>query len=150
MALRRDTITIIRSYNASDLDALLAVWEGASTLAHPFLSKSFIEKEKLNIPNIYLPNADTWVLLEQECVVAFIALIGNEVGALFVSPNHHRKGFGKALMDKARSLHDSLELDVFKENVIGRCFYDGYGFTFLRESVHEDTGQPVLRLRYGS
>ncbi len=140
--------TDIRPYRDSDLTELLSVWKSASHLAHPFLSKSFIEKEKHNIPNVYLPHADTWVLTECGRVVGFIALIGNEVGALFVAPDYHKKGFGKKLMNKARELHDRLEVEVFKENHIGRNFYESYGFKLLCEKVHEDTNQPVLRLYY--
>ena len=138
----------IRHYVDSDLEELLSAWESASRLAHPFLTESFMEKVKHDIPNVYIPNADTWVLVENQRVVGFIALIGNEVGAIFVDPNHHDKGYGKALMDKAQSLHDELELDVFKENSIGRQFYDRYGFILQSERLDEDSGQQVLRLLY--
>jgi putative acetyltransferase len=140
----------IRPYIDSDLDELLLVWVDASKLAHPFLADSFIEKEKHNIPKLYLPNADTWVQVVNNRVVGFIALLGNEVGALFVDPSYHGKGFGKALMDKARSRHTTLELDVFKENDLGRRFYKRYGFIMQEERLHEDSGHPVLRLLYTS
>lgn len=138
----------IRHYVDSDLEELLSTWESASRLAHPFLTESFMEKVKHDIPNIYIPNADTWVLIENQHLVGFIALIGNEVGAIFVDPNHHGKGYGKTLMDKAQSLHDELELDVFKENSIGRQFYDRYGFLLQSERLDGDSGQQVLRLLY--
>lgn len=136
----------IRQYQAKDLNDLLIVWERASRLAHPFLSESFIAQERLNIPNMYLPNADTWVATRDDNVVGFIALIGNEVGAIFVDPNCHGQGTGKALMDKANALHPILELEVFKENKIGRKFYDRYGFTLMEEKVFEPTGDMILRL----
>ena len=139
---------LIRHYVDSDLEELLSAWESASRLAHPFLTESFMEKVKHDIPNVYIPNADTWVVVENQRVVGFIALIGNEVGAIFVDPIHHGKGYGKALMDKAQSLHDELELDVFKENNIGRQFYDRYGFISQGERLDEDSGQQVLRLLY--
>ena len=139
---------IIRSYQDFDLNDLLTAWEHATKLAHPFLTKQFLEQEKLNIPNLYLPNADTWVVVDAEKVVGFMALIGNEVGALFVEPDYHGHGLGKALMDKAKSLHSKLVLDVFKENKIGRRFYDRYGFQLLEEKMHEETGNMLLRLVY--
>jgi len=138
----------IRQYKNKDLQELLTAWEAATKLAHPFLTESFLEQEKINIPNIYLPNADTWVAVDGEKVVGFIALIGNEVGALFVKPSLHGQGFGKALMDKARDLHQKLEVDVFKENVLGRRFYESYGFEFLLEKMHQETGNMVLRLLF--
>lgn len=78
----------------------------------------------------------------------FIALMGNEVGAIFLQPAHHGKGAGKALMDKAQELHATLE--VFKENSIGCKFYSRYGFEHLEEKLHEPTGRPLLRLRYAA
>lgn len=142
--------TSIRPYQDSDLNELLSSWENATKLAHPFLTKSFLDKEKHNIPNLYLPNADTWVHVDDSHVVGFITLMGNEVAALFVDPDYHGRGMGKALMDKARSLHATLEVDVFKNNSIGRHFYEHYGFKLQSEKTHEDTGNQILRLSFNS
>jgi putative acetyltransferase len=51
-------------------------------------------------------------------------------------------------MDKARSLHDVLELNVFAANPLGRAFYARYGFVPIKEFVEETTGEATLRLRY--
>jgi len=53
-------------------------------------------------------------------------------------------------MDKAKSLHDTLVLDVFQANNLGRRFYRGYGFSEQSESVHAATGQTVLTLLYSA
>ena len=81
-------------------------------------------------------------------VKGFIALVGNEVGALFLLPDSHGEGAGRALMDKAQSLHPPLEVEVFKVNLTGRKFHAKYGFDFLKETLHEPTGQQVLRLKF--
>ena len=49
----------LRAYRPEDLDAVLSAWERASEIAHPFLSEEFIAQERQNIPDIYLPNAET-------------------------------------------------------------------------------------------
>ena len=51
-------------------------------------------------------------------------------------------------MDKAQELYGNLEVEVFKENEIGRSFYSKYGFEQLEEKYHEPTGQQVLRLKF--
>ena len=51
-------------------------------------------------------------------------------------------------MDKAQEIHGDLEVEVFKENAIGRKFYSRYGFEPLEEKMHEPTGQQVLRLKF--
>jgi putative acetyltransferase len=138
----------IRQYKESDLQAVLSSWESATRLAHPFMSDEFIAQERRNVADIYLPNTDTWVVELGGSVEGFIALMGNEVGAIFLQPDFHGKGAGKALMDKAQELHGDLEVEVFKENGIGRKFYARYGFEQLEETFHEPTGQQVLRLKY--
>jgi putative acetyltransferase len=138
---------MIRKYEEKDLSELLDVWYSASQVAHPFLDEDFFEQERRNIAAFHLPNAETWVYELDGVVVGFIALIGNEVGAIFVDPKFHGQGIGRALMDKARSMRDVLELDVFKDNLVGRKFYEKYGFSKVNEYLHEATGFMQLRLR---
>jgi putative acetyltransferase len=138
----------IRQYRESDLEAVLSSWEKATILAHPFMTDDFIAQERKNVAEIYIPNTDTWVVEIDGSVEGFIALMGNEVGAIFLQPQFHGRGAGKALMDKARELHGDLEVEVFKENAIGRKFYSRYGFEQLDEKLHEPTGQQMLRLKF--
>ena len=138
----------IRQYQDSDLDDLMAAWENANRLAHPFLKDNFVEQVRKDIPALYLPNADTWVVKADNHVVGFIALLGNEVGAIFLQPKYHGMKLGKMMMDKAQKLHGDLELEVFEKNSIGRKFYSQYGFSLIKEETHEPTGEPVLRLRF--
>ncbi|MDJ1180562.1 GNAT family N-acetyltransferase [Roseofilum sp. BLCC_M91] len=136
----------IRNYQTDDLPELLSSWERASKLAHPFLSEEFLLQERKNIPEIYLPNADTWVAEFDGKVVGFIALIGNEIGGLFVQPAYHRRGIGTALIKKAQEIHSNLEVKVFTRNSIGQNFYFKHGFEFKEETSHKETGQPILHL----
>jgi len=138
----------IRRFQPADLNELLSAWENASREAHAFLTEAFFIQERVNIPNVYLPNADTWVVLDNGKVVGFIALIDQEVGGFFIDPVHQGKGLGRALLDQAHSLHSTLELDVFKKNTIGRHFYQIYGFRCIGEKMHEETAETLLRLRY--
>jgi putative acetyltransferase len=138
----------IRQYKVSDLEGVLNSWELATRLAHPFMADEFIAQERINVAEIYMPNTDTWVAERGGEVKGFIALMGNEVGAIFLQPNCHGQGIGKALMDKAQEIHGDLEVEVFKVNIIGRNFYSKYGFEQLEEKLHEPTGQQVLRLKF--
>ena len=140
---------MIREYQASDLDAVVKIWRRASELAHPFLTDEFLAQEREAIRDVYMPNTLAWVYEEAGSLLGFIALMGDEVGAIFVDPEHARRGVGRALMDKAAGLYPTLEVDVFAANHIGRSFYDGYGFVEIGRSIHEATGQEILRLRYG-
>ncbi len=136
----------IRQYRDSDLKDIIQIWEAASAVGHPFLSKTFLESEKKNIPARYLPNGDAWVAVYEGRLAGFMILHGNEVGALFVKPDLHGLGLGYSLMNKANELHKQLKVEVFKENLIGLPFYSRFGFKLLDEYFHDETGMIMLVL----
>lgn len=153
-----------RSYRTDDVEEVIAVWEAATRVAHPFLSDAFLAAERDNLRNLYLPHTETTVWEVDDAdgdtegrvkgggrVVGFIALIcgeeGVEIGGLFVDPSRHRQGIGRALLRHAREEKGELEVEVFEANPIGRAFYAGQGFEPIGRSTHEATGQEVLRLR---
>jgi putative acetyltransferase len=137
----------VREYREADLNGVMAAWEGASAQAHPFLPPEFVTEVREAIPKLYIPNAETWVVEHDEQVVGFISLLGNEVGAIFVAPDHQGKGFGLRLMKKAQELKGQLEVEVFSANSIGCEFYRKYGFVQIEEKTHEETGFGLLRFR---
>ncbi len=139
---------MIRKHNKNDLDPILDVWVQASTLAHPFLEKEFVEKVKNDMRELYIPNSETWVHEQNDKVIGFIGMMENEIGGLFVLPGHHSKGIGTQLVNFILNTHKELEVEVFKKNKIGRAFYDKYGFKTFREFVHKESGQEVVRMNY--
>lgn len=146
---REEVKFTVRPYRPDDLSAVMSAWENASKIAHSFVPEDFLARERYNIPHVYLPNAETWVIEQGGRVIGFLSMIGNLVGGLFVEPAFHGKGAGWALMEKAQELYGSLDVDVFAANVIGRAFYERCGFRFLSTSLHEDTGLELMRLTYG-
>ena len=138
---------MIRPFVGSDVVGLLDVWYRASLIAHPFLTEEFLERERVEIVERWLPMAETTVIQGDGRVVGFLSLIENEVGAIFVDPDFHRQGVGRALMDDARKRRPHLELSVFEANLIGRRFYEAYGFRTIERRIEETSGQPELRLR---
>ena len=138
---------MIRKYEPADCEDVVNVWARASAVAHPFLSPEFMEQERHNIPNVHLPRADTWVWDSNGRVVGFISLLGNEVGAIFVDPDFHRAGIGRALMEQARAVRGELEVEVFERNLLGRAFYANIGFEPVHQKIDDQTGMAVMRLR---
>jgi putative acetyltransferase len=141
---------MIRRYQERDVDQVLEAWESASRLAHHFLDEGFFHVERERIRNTYLPSAETWVWEEDGRVIGFVSLLGHEVGGLFVDAGAQRRGVGRALMDHARNLRGTLELDVFERNAIGTAFYAHYGFEVVGKHVDEETGETTARLRLES
>jgi putative acetyltransferase len=139
---------MIRLYQEKDVAAIIDIWYQASLIAHSFLTETFLAEERIKLREIFLPNSQTWVYEEVDQVVGFISLHDSEVGGLFVHPSKQRHGIGQALMDKAFSLHDFLELDVFEANNLGRAFYAKYGFVPINKYQEKLTGEMMIRLRY--
>ncbi len=144
---------MIRQYRTEDLEPVLDVWYRANKLAHPFLDEETLAKVRTMVRDLYLPNTETWVYVQDGRVIGFIGLITKdptdvEVGAIFLDPDHIGKGYGRALMDHAVCLYGDLKLDVFKENHIGRRFYARYGFREVGEYRFDMTGDMVMKLSY--
>ena len=137
---------MIRKYRSDDLDGVLKVWSAASAKAHPFLSPEFLAAERDDIAKHHLPAADTWVWDIDGQIAGFVALLGQEVGGLFVDPRLHGRGIGRALMDHARRVKGALQVEVFMDNTSGRSFYAQYGFVEVGRDIHPATGLEVLRL----
>lgn len=68
------------------------------------------------------------------------------VGGLFVSPKSQGKGYGTQLIEYTRSIKGSLLVEVYKENLKGRKFYEKCGFVLIGERLDENTGFPLLTM----
>ncbi len=137
---------MIREYTANDTHALIAIWEQANALAHPFLTQDFVAFVKDAMHNTFLPNAETWVIEKDGTPIGFIAMIGNEIGGLFLDPDQHGQGYGRAMVDHVAGLKGPLRVEVFKDNKVGHAFYERYGFEFVDEYLHEKSGAATLRM----
>jgi len=141
---------MIRKYIEEDIEEIMSIWIQASNLAHPFLDSTFVNKVKNDMRNVYIPNSETWVYEENNSVIGFISMIGNEIGGLFVLPDNQSNGIGTKLVDFILHIHKELEVEVFEKNVIGRAFYDKYGFEQIKKYLHTESNSEVLRLKFKS
>jgi putative acetyltransferase len=138
---------VIRTFADADLEQVLDVWYEASIVAHSFLPAEFFVAERRALADRWLPAADTFVYEVDGRVGGFASLVDDELGGLFVHPDHQRRGIGRALVDHARSLRTTLEVDVFAENEDGVRFYLAYGFEPVGTDLDPLTGHQRRRLR---
>jgi hypothetical protein len=73
---------MIRKYKDVDADAVVSTWRAASEVAHPFLTREFLDREADAVRNIYLAFADTWVTEVGGEIVGFVSLVDDEVGGI--------------------------------------------------------------------
>lgn len=109
------------------------------------MSEDFFKTEKINFETKYIPNTETWVSITNGQVTGFISLKDNEVEGFFVDPEFQGYGLGQKLLDKAKEIHNELELVVFKENVRATRFYKKYGFEIIGEEMVE-TGNMMIKM----
>jgi len=137
---------MMREYRTDDTDALITIWDKAEPLAHPFLSDEVRDQVRRDTVNIYLPNAETWVLESDGAPVGFIAMIGTEIGGLFLDPSEQGKGMGRQMVDHIVAIKGPLTVEVFKDNKIGLPFYERYGFVIIGEGVFEASGDETFKM----
>ena len=86
----------------------------------PLLGGWFIERDEI------------WVAEEDE-IVGFVGLNGDELSHIYVDPDFQGQGLGTRMLDHAKTLRpDRLELWVFQKNEGARRFYDRHGFQLVR------------------
>lgn len=137
---------MMRKYKTDDTEALIKIWNNAEPLAHPFLSDEVRDKVRRDTADIYLPNAETWVLEIEGAPVGFIAMIGTEIGGLFLDPSQQGKGMGRRMVDHIVAIKGPLSVEVFKDNKIGLPFYERYGFVTIGEGVFAASGDETFKM----
>lgn len=134
----------IRSYRHSDLDDLVNIWHEAARISYSSLSEEMCETIKTYIIDNYLNKADIWVMEANGNVIAFIGLIKNNVGGLFVLPEYQNQGIAKALIAYVKNIVGTISLDVLKESTKVLKFYEKCGFIPTREGVCPITGLEIV------
>ncbi|GAA2816198.1 putative acetyltransferase [Aminobacter aminovorans] len=139
----------IRAYSAADCDRLAHIWLEASRIGHPFMSEAELLEQQGRVREIYLPQAENWVVELDGEPAGFIGLIEDFIGGLFVAPAAHGHGLGKALVLHALALKGTLELEVYAENEMAVGFYRKLGFVETSRRDADDDGRPqeVIRMR---
>lgn len=101
------------------------------------------------VSDILLARCDVWVALAAGRPVGLMALLGEELGQLYVAPEHQRHGHGTRLLQLAQTRQDSLTLWTFVSNVLAQRFYEAHGF--IRSgpvSAENEEQAPAIRYRW--
>lgn len=140
---------MIRVFESSDMNDVLDIWLRASIEAHSFVGREFWESKVEDMRKTYLPASDTYVFIDSE-IKGFFSLHGDTLAAMFVSPDFQSNGIGQLLMGKAKSIRNTLNLTVYKENPRSIDFYRKCGFAIIKEKVDEHTGHVEILMEYCS
>ena len=144
------TAPAIRPAVAADHPHLLALWLASVRATHAFLGEDDVQALVPVVREVVLPGLEIWVLeFVPGAPAGFMGLDGAAVEALFVAPDHFRKGVGKMLLAHARRLKGALSVDVNEQNPQALAFYLQCGFVQVGRSALDAAGRPfpILHLR---
>jgi putative acetyltransferase len=134
----------IREAVPADRDELVEIWLRSVRATHAFLTENDIHallpavRQELGAGDLEL-----WVLAgESGTSIGFMGLSDANVEALFLDPDHRRRGGGRLLLEHARRLKGALAVDVNEQNPEAVRFYEALGFTTVSRSPDDGAGRP--------
>jgi putative acetyltransferase len=145
----------IRQSRADETGRLYEIWQDAVRASHGFISADDMADIELMVKTEYLPGRDFWFAADgDDRAVGFMSLEGPHVDSLFVTPDRHAQGVGRALLAHAYSLSRVLSVEVNEQNLEARRFYERMGFVQVGWTATDAGGRPnpllMLHLADGS
>lgn len=135
----------IRMAEEEDLDGLVALWYESSCSAHDFIAPAYWEQNRGVMRGLYLPLSTNLVIDDG---AGFISMMGSEINALFIKPDHVNKGLGSALINTAKELEEELSLSVYVKNQQAVQFYLKHGFTIVSTDVDEAVSEQQYHMEW--
>jgi len=134
---------IIRQGIAADYPQLLDIWLCAVRATHQFLQPSDIDALLPQLRDVYFPAVELWVAADtDDQLLGFIGFNENHVEMLFVDPERHGQGIGRALLDFGHQSRNAMSVDVNEQNPEATGFYEHYGFVQTGRSPLDGEGRP--------
>jgi putative acetyltransferase len=140
----------LRPSTAHDTAHVMAIWRKAVDATHHFLDpadRAAIEAELASfLPKVLL----TLAVDPRDEPLGFMFLNDGHLEALFVDPDHHGQGIGKALVQAGVTRHPDLTTDVNEQNTQAAAFYQRVGFRRTGRSAVDGQGRPypLIHLRF--
>jgi len=135
---------VIRKMEKDDVDVVVDIWYKASIKAHGFIPEKYWEDNKDLIKYKYLPTSEVYLAVKGKVVIGFIALVNDNLAAVFIKPEAQGGGVGSLLLDYAKSIRDVLWLKVYEKNNVAIQFYKNRGFKIKSKSIDRETGEAEL------
>ena len=140
---------MIRKYQETDIDKVLAIWLEGSKQAHNFVDGEYWQKMLPLVRKYYLPNTESYVFEDKHQIKGFVSTIDDRyVGALFVDPKYQKQRIGSKLMNYVKNIYPELTLKVFTKNEGALRFYKKNGFKIMAEQTDEGTKEQELLMSW--
>lgn len=142
---------IVRRGTPADISPAVEIWRKAVDATHLFLTPEDRAHIDVFVARDFLPNAELWLVDDQNRPVGFLVMDGPMIDALFVDPAFHGRGFGTALLRHALTLAPQATVDASEQATNAVPFYEARGFVRTGRSERDPQGRPypLIHLRYG-
>jgi len=129
--------------DAADAPRLHEVWEAAVRATHAFLSENAIQQLSPLVREILATFAPLYSVRDGDgAPYGFLGVADGNIEMLFVHPDFHGRGAGRALADFAINTLGATRVDVNEQNP-GACgFYRHLGFIQSGRSELDGQGNP--------
>ena len=132
---------IIRPLHGADVERLTRVWRRAVEATHGFLSPADIDTIEADIGPYLSTETGLWTLEVDGEPKGFMGLSGPEIQSLFIDPDLHGRGLGRAMVNHAVAQGASwLQVNEGNPKAIG--FYEALGFLTTGRRETDDAGRP--------
>jgi len=139
---------MIRQAKQEETREIVDIWLEASRLAHDFIPYEFWGSRAGEMETIYLPSAENYVVESEGELAGFLSLADNYLAALFIRPTQQGRGYGRQLLDFAKSRRDSLTLCVYAKNSRAVKFYQAAGFQIVEERMEPLAGESEMVMEW--
>lgn len=136
-----DSITAISLPDDTFFDEAIVLWERALAVSHPFLSRQEVDLQKLLIRHVFFYGLDFYAIRRDGKLLAFMATANDTIEMLYVDPDVHGQGCGRALVDYALQ-YDIRKINVYEENTQALAIYQHWGFVVIDRKEMDPWGQP--------
>ncbi|MBO0440092.1 N-acetyltransferase [Candidatus Enterococcus ikei] len=117
-----------------ELEEILNIWLTSNIEAHPFIPENYWQ-ENLNLVREQLPQAEIYVYLKNDKIIAFLGMVETYIAGIFVYNSYRSQGIGQQLLQEAKSQYNTLTLSVYAKNQNALHFYQKQGFQLVNKQI---------------
>lgn len=143
---------LIEAATEPDFPALLVIWEAAVRATHHFLPEASLQDIKSQLISAYFPQVRLFLVRRKADgqILGFAGIAVQKLEMLFVAPEYHGLGVGKALVRFVVDQHGINVVDVNEQNPQAVGFYLSQGFVRVDRSALDGQGNPfpILHMQY--
>lgn len=133
-------ITKLDNPSIEQLNKILDIWLNVNIEAHHFVDEQYWCDNYEDVQKS-LPDAELYVAIENDEIVAFLGLSDSYIAGLFVRNDYRHQGIGGALLETVKQTNSSLKLSVYEKNVAAVNFYITNGFIAQATDVDLKTNE---------